>query len=156
VPAKPGDSGYDPEILLLKLARDYLFTFSSADGASAVFKTAMFVANEILLTAATRRVDWVDSSTRSVHSGSGFEIVKPKRSIPAIIAVSVLVLVQVVSVVRLAAYGAARPKAKETSLPLEDRAADKGGRESSEHGGSVTLGAEDDDAPDTRAAGVVG
>ena len=152
----PRASFRNPTRYLAQLTRDYLYQFSYNYTANAAFRITTFLANEALLTSSTRLTGFADSAQRGIYSGDGLEILKPKRSIPAIIVVSALVLAQVIGVVGLAAYGVSRPTGvAATPLPLEVRAADKSGHESSERGDSAGLGGQGE-GRGTRTAGVVG
>ena len=132
--------GYGPpETSLTNLMASFVGMFANANVARAVLGTAMFAANEALLTT-TGAQGWL-SFSRSIYSSAGYEIEKPVKSIAAIVVVSVLLLVQVAGVVALAAYNASFPTWTTT---LDALAMAKIGRELQDNGGLVPLGVRDE------------
>ncbi len=143
-----GASMFPTETTLLRLANDYVEWV----GRASALNVATFFAGEVLLTSASMLPYQSTAYASGIYSSEGFEILRPKRSMAAVIVVSALVLVQVIGVVGLLAYTVVRPReAMSTPIPMDERVVYKASREGSELGGSAGQ-----EGMSTRTAGVVG
>ncbi len=131
----PGMTSEDSAEYLV-LFMDLLTRFLTSPGAAkAVLETAMFAANEALLTSSAQLFNGLYA--RQIFSSPGHEIDKPVKSIAAIVVVSVLLFVQAAGVVALAAYNASFPTWTTT---LDALAMAKIGRELKDADGLAPLG----------------
>ncbi|KAJ4296109.1 hypothetical protein N0V88_004811 [Collariella sp. IMI 366227] len=129
-----GRGDVNPDSYLSNLALSFVSTFHSNRTAEAVLETAMFAANQALLTT-TASHGW-RFYARSIYSSPGYEIHTPIKSTAALAVVSALLLAQVVGVVALAMYSVTSPTWTHT---LDALAMAKIGRDLG--GGGAGLGA---------------
>lgn len=99
--APAGTESAKYEILPLFVAR-VMEIFASNDRAEEVLDMGMFFANEALLTAAASSGTYMYS--RSIYSSPGWTILKPRKSVTAIIVVSVLIASQALCLIWLVWY----------------------------------------------------